>query len=669
MIRDLIGRDRRFSSVRGSSPRAEASSAPRKARGPLPAVETLEGRQLLSSFFTGATAVRPVQTRGGMYTVSMSGPGLVNVSRLGQGVVGLKLYGTTSATTVNIAMTRQKLHQSATGLTVGAITVVSGQLGSINAPGVSLVGTMTPLSGGANSLTFGSLGPNARVEVQGSLGSLGVGSMNLGPNGSVRIAGDLGQTLSVGGPMVLDGGQFVVGDSLSGALNLGSLEVKRGGQFVVGQDLSGGANITGNVTVDDNGIVAVGHDLGGLNVSRSLRLDDGGQFVVGNDLTGTVTIGQGLTLNNGGRFQVNRDVPGALTVTGNMTLGPQGTFSVGRDLTSLTVNGNLQVLPGGGPVSAGGNLNTLQINGMLIGQGSSTATDLAVGLDLGSITVTGAAPNQGSIQAANIDVGKSILGLDIRHGIFDSFITAGVSIIGGTPPNGGGNIGPDGPDAILNSEIRAGVNIDQLTINGHVRSTFPTNPGSTGYPTRILAGVDRKGVYSNGGLIDHFVITGSLIDSTVAASVSPSGGDGTLPSYGYNSPPPTCTPDPNAVNTYDAPAGTTTGGTVIAPVVYNNWTELSYYNQTLTGVHWNTTVDPVIDDCILFGAINPSFASQPLSATELADPNAVLPLPTQSTVLGGVISTNHGNEADFAGLLAADTRGVFIGRLPDSSGG
>jgi len=42
----------------------------------------------------------------------------------------------------------------------------------------------------------------------------------------------------------------------------------------------------------------------------------------------------------------------------------------------------------------------------------------------------------------------------------------------------------------------------------------------------------------------------------------------------------------------------------------------------------------------------------------------LLPLPTKSTVLGGVISTVHGDEADFAGIFAADARGVFVGPIP-----
>ena len=90
--------------------------------------------------------------------------------------------------------------------------------------------------------------------------------------------------------------------------------------------------------------------------------------------------------------------------------------------------------------------------------------------------------------------------------------------------------------------------------------------------------------------------------------------------------------------------------------MFNNWTELSYVDGKLVGVTYaSSSVDPTIDDFIYSGgSINPSFA-------------AAGALPSRSTVLGGVISTKHldpPDSADFAGLFAADTRGVFVGVLP-----
>lgn len=202
-----------------------------------------------------------------------------------------------------------------------------------------------------------------------------------------------------------------------------------------------------------------------------------------------------------------------------------------------------------------------------------------------------------------------------------------------------------------------------------------------------MAGEDRAGNFTSAGLIDKFQITGSLIDSVLAASVAPSGGNGLLPASGYNAIPPvrSTVPGDGGYNTYDAPYGTIAGGTVGHPINYDNYTERSYYNETaLPGTYYNKTIDPTIDDFILPGAINPSFASPPLSASALENNVTVtsgssssnnsittvmpsqqtLPLPTKLTVLGGVISTAHGDNRDYAGIFAEDTSGVFVGTLP-----
>src|SRR5262249_56650561 len=99
---------------------------------------------------------------------------------------------------------------------------------------------------------------------------------------------------------------------------------------------------------------------------------------------------------------------------------------------------------------------------------------------------------------------------------------------------------------------------------------------------RITAGEDRAGNCTSGGVIDNFQITGALIDSVLAASVAPYGGDGSLPTFAYGAPPPVVGPPPGDLgnNTYDAPAGFIVGGTVAAPLKFPNFSELSYYNKT-----------------------------------------------------------------------------------------
>ena len=649
MTRDISGRARRFTCAR--------------------AIETLEDRQLLSSFFTGPTPIRNVQTRGGIYTLTMNGPGLERVTQAGKGTVAITLLGTTQASTLDIALTRQLPHRQASPLQIASIKVNSGQLGGITAGGTAtLLGPITPLNGRVNTLQFNGLGPNATIDVNGPLGAFGVtGNVALGPNGHVHVTGNLAQTLTVGGTFAIDGGQFAIDNDLSGSLSAASINLSRGGRFVVGHDLTGSTQISGDLSAVSNGIFSIGHNLGGLDVGRSLNLDSGSQIAVGNDLTGTFAVGEGLSLANKAKISIGRDVLGGFTVDNDMALSGGGELAVGRQLNALTVNGNLTVAPSGGFIAVGGSLNTLTVNGAFIGKGPQSAVpDLIVGLNLASLNVLGGGANQGGLQNANIEIGKSLLGLNIPHGIFNSFITAGVAIDGGGGSGAGGNVGPDGVAAIYNSEIRAGVSIKNLTIGGDVQSTFATNPAtSTGYRTRIIAGETRDGTFNSGGLIDNFRITGALIDAVIAASVAPNGGNGKLPATGYGAPPSTSTSTPGDLgnNTYDEPAGTITGNTVGNPIKYPNYTELSYYNETLTGVSYNPA-DPTIDDLILPGSINPSFASPPLPPASLSDPTTKLPLPTTSTVLGGVISTPHGDEADYAGLFAADTRGVFVGPLP-----
>jgi hypothetical protein len=409
--------------------------------------------------------------------------------------------------------------------------------------------------------------------------------------------------------------------------------------------------------IGPRGVIDVEGDLGGLSVAHDVDLGPAGLIHVSQDVTGPVSIGGSLNLS-GGQFQINRDLTNSLSVGGNLTIGggsglsvgrdntetqiqgnlttsSGGTFNIGRDLGTLDVTGNIDTSVGG-MVQVGGNLNTLTVEGIIKGKGNQ---DIAIGLNLGMISVHSGSPNQGGVQSVNLDVGKNIQGVDITQGVFNSLITAGVRIDGGTPKDSF-NIGPDGAIAVFDSTITAGVQITNFTISGDVESDRPTNP-SGGF-TRIVAGVDKNGVYSVGGNIDNFQITGSLIDAVVAASVAPFGGDGELVLK------PGTTPGDNGFNTYDAPAGTISGtiGSGSVVVTFPNFTAPPF----------NRAIDPTIDDAVLPGSINMSYAP---SITK-----SPAPLPKTSTVLGGVISTPHGDDADYAGIFAADTRGVFVGVLP-----
>jgi hypothetical protein len=727
------GRRRRRSGDVGAS---RSGAVRRSSR---PQVEPLEGRALLS-FYTGPAMSRPVLVGNSFFTVAVTGGGFqtVRLKRNGHAIINLTGTGPNSVLTIGAA-TGKPHFSSSSPLQIDQINVKSGSIGAIQAPAANLVGSLI-LPGSVNLIAFNEIGPNAKLQV-GSVGALAVGDVDLGPTGLVQIPGGLGgSTAGSGaassiGSLEIDGGQFIVG-GVNGPLTVGSVSLQRGGQVFVSGDLTGGLTVSGDFQATTDGQLVVAGSVtgspvtaasgtatpttpsGAVQVGGKLELDSG-RIIVGKDMSGGLSAGS-MDVRDNGALSVGRDFSGGLDVLNGLTLASQGKVAVGRDLGALIVGGDLHFDPDAGAIGVSGNLTGgATIGGVFQGHGNGQ-TDLAVGLDLDGLTIAGGQPNLGGLQNAVIAVGKSLLGLNIVHGIFNSRIDAGVLIDGnGTQPTGG-NIGPDGTDAVFDSQIIAGVQINHLTIGGDVRSDFVTNPHPTGYPTRIIAGENPQGQFSSGGNIDNFQITGALIDSVVAASVQPFGGDGTLPPSGYTTQASNNNPGDGGFNTYDAPAGMITGGPVTAPVSYANWTPVNVFNETVTGTAWNTTIDPTIDDLILPGSINASFASAPLSQAQLSSGTVTitssngsagqstttqtssptgttisststnangqtstssitstqtvtlnLPLPTKSTVLGGVISTSHGDNpdaSDFAGLFAADARGVFVGTLPPSAG-
>jgi hypothetical protein len=350
----------------------------------------------------------------------------------------------------------------------------------------------------------------------------------------------------------------------------------------------------------------------------------GGQFVIGRDSLAPISILGDMTLSQDGHFTIGRDETGTLAVGGSVIINAGGQIAVGRNLTAFTVGGDVLINSGASGIVVGGNLSQMTVNGIFRGQGSATAIDMGVGLNLGSLTVLGGGDNQGGIQDANISVGKVLGELIVPHGIFRSLITAGVSIGSSTSSV---SVGADGTTALYNSEIDAGASITNLTFNGDVTSGFPTGD-TTGYPTRIIAGKTPTGNYVAGGTISNLVINGSLIDSVLAASVAPYGGDGSLPPpVPYGGTGRTFVPASAVFSNYNAPGGLTDN--------VKNYSIRSYVNGVLvpTAVY-DTTTDPNIHVTVLEnGTVN-------------------------ATVTGNVISTPHDDRFDFTGIFAVNTKGV-----------
>jgi hypothetical protein len=597
-------------------PAWESTPAQPHGIGNAPGLESLEGRQLLS-VFTGFSHVRNIATPSGIYNLQINGAGLLRPSPAGNGAIDLKVLGTDASSSLTITLVRPRYHLPSQLLSIRDLTIKSGQLGSLVADPVELDGSMTPLTTSMSTLEFGALGPGAQIDVQGAINTVNLGDVTLGPNGHVVIAGN-------------PNGPTTSSTSSSTANGTGTVTVVGTVTGTITATGSGSGSSTTPINLQTVGSVTI----------KTLAID-GGRFVILGDSAAPIQVQGNMSLSRNGLFAIGRDQTGSVSLGGSLTIDSGGQLLVARNLSSLSVNGDVLINPGASGIVVGGNLGSLTVNGIFRGQGSPSAVDLGVGLNLTRFTVNGGTQNQGGLQSANINVGKSIGTLSIAHGIFRSWITAGVSIDGGMGTTGGGTsstvtVGADGLNAIYNSEIDAGTSITNFTVGGNVTSGFPTGD-TTGYPTRIIAGKVRssdvtagpdKGTYSPNGTISNFRINGTLTDAVLAASVVPYGGDGTLPpTPQYGVPARTCGPAPAGFSNYQAPGGLT------------DQTTPNYSIRNVTGgqptgdAAWNEPPE-VLHDCVLEnGSVD-------------------------VTVTGGVVSTAHGDNFDFAGVFAVNTVGV-----------
>jgi len=648
MDRKVAGRPaRRVGGARDARPRLVA--------------ESLEGRTLLAGSVPMPQAL--AHTAGGAaYLIQVSGPGRVQVAPAGHGQVAINLLGTTAESQVTVTPRLIRARYAGTALQIGKIAVRSGQLGGFNAATTAdLDGPMSPLRGPVQSLQFAALAGPARIQVKGTLGQLAVGGdATLAAGGGIQVGGPL----TVGGNLTANGGALAATSiAVAGALTIGGSGLELGG--------AGALRVGGDLDINAGGLVHVAQDrTAPISIGGSLNIA-GGRLAVDRDLTTGLAIGGDLAVTARGSLAVGRDLADGLAVGGNLTAASGGMVTVGRNVAAIRVTGNVDT-GGGGQILVGGDVDAFLVSGTVTGRGVGSG-DITVGLDLDNFQVLGGAANAGGIKGLDLAVGKNINGLRVVHGIFASELTAGVQIDGaaGLPAAGldAANFGPDGVVAVFDTTILAGAAIRNLTIGGDVVSDRPTNPA--GLPTRIVAGLNRQGVPAPNGLIDNVRIEGRLVDAVLAASVAPAAPGGI----------------------YDRPAGTIEVGYVAGP----------------KSVEANFTAPPFAaakptDIVLPGGAINPSFAPPALppvgastvssttgpagtvvtttvfngngtetitttgptgtSSSTVPAPNMPIPLPSRPTVAGGVVSTAHDPDADYAGLFAANTAGVIVGGPP-----
>ncbi len=388
MLRDARAR------IRAGRPAIGEGLARDNARGGgrrrvAPALEALECRRLLSTYF-GPSRNRPVLAPSGAYMVQVSGPGAVEVRQAGHGAINLEAYGTNASTTLTITETAPRYHATGQPLLIRNLTIRSGQLGSLSALPVELNGRMTPLSGSVNLLAIGMIGPDAQVNIGGSVAAMVVSSIDLGPTGHVAIAGDVNTIVQPGLSTLLP-------------VTTTASPTTVGGSAISG--ITGTLNQYGQMTI---GSVTI----------------DGGRFLLGRDSLASIAINGDLVISHDGVFSIGRDQDGSFTVNGSVHLNSGGQLAVGRNLGSLAITGNLVVQPGSG-LAVDGALESLTVNGYFQGQGGAstpTAIDLGVGLNLSGLTVLGGLSGQGGLINANVRAGGSISGVGITYGATNSTI-------------------------------------------------------------------------------------------------------------------------------------------------------------------------------------------------------------------------------------------------------
>jgi hypothetical protein len=471
-------------------------------------IEDLERRRLLAgSFFKFST----VNFGGVAYFLAITGPGQVKTEKCGHQSVMIKLAGTTQDSQLTISAFNSRTRAATTPLSVKAVDVGSGRLGSIlGLTSTDLEGPISTLQGPVTSLQLDSIGPKAQINVvagnssqpsvNGNLGQLTVNrGITLGPAGFIDIGNDLTGTLSVSTNLTLNGGHINIGRDLSGTVTVGgNLTINDGGQLNVTRNLGGAAasassapaasttssssstasgastsstsgttsgastpSTSGGSSTSSSGGATAAASGGAISITGNVALDNGVLTVGGN--AGSVTIGGNFEASQEGKLAVTGNFSsltlnggGAGSNTGNLSLNPGGSITVGGNLSTLTVGNSVQI-GSNGQIQVTGNLSSLTVGDNLQ---ASAGGQIVVGGDLGTVSVTGVVQGKGPGAAGDIVVGDDL---------------AQLTVLGG----GNGLQGLQGVNISVKNNIQ-GLDIRNGIANSTIQAGFLINGGTPG---------------------------------------------------------------------------------------------------------------------------------------------------------------------------------------------
>lgn len=389
-------------------------------------LEALESRQLLTRAYPIPLGpppnVRNVVYDRTFYTMRLEGPGVIRTRGSGSDGIDVTLLGTTQESVLTVTRRPtspllrslginsnfQNPHGTGDALPVKRLEVRTGRLGGIDAPEwLDLVGPVSPLDGSVEVIRVNAIGPNARLDIAGDLGTLQADVVLLGQGGAVDVGGNVAGEVLVR-DFAIDGGQFLVGQDLGGPAGFETFRIDNGGLFFVGRDVlsefvvrqdaqfTGGGTLSvgndvrgpiavgGRLSATQGGRLVVGQNLARLEVGQALEVG-AGEVRVGNDLR-SLLVAQDLLVSQAGLLEVGRDLTGRLAVGGDLSIDA-ARFLVGRDLTAATLIGGSTLITNVGLWGIGRDVTqTIRIEGDLV---ITPGSELFVGRDLAGISVGG----------------------------------------------------------------------------------------------------------------------------------------------------------------------------------------------------------------------------------------------------------------------------------------
>ncbi len=390
-------------------------------------------------------------------------------------------FSATNTTSGAISLTN-----TATTLTVGAITETGGAVTINNTGAIAATGTVSTTGGGAVNLT-----------ASGSISESGAGS--IGTTGTLTTSSSAGASLTGANTA----NTFTATNSSSGAISLTNTSTT----LTVSGITQSGTSAGSNVTISQSGALSV---TGGISTTAAAN------GAIGLTSTAGMTVTAGLTAGGSGNLTLIANQTGATSggFNGIMINGP--TFQSGSGIVLVEgvggsgAGGAGVVIQGGGTIQTTGGTGTVSIDGT---GGNSTSggqegiiisgSGVVVTSGGGNVSITGVAGGSGAASAANIGVlinsgaqvsagGTGTVTVQGTGGGTGTNNNWGVDE-GGTVTSSGGNVAVTGVGGGIGGSGNTGVIVNGQVTAGGTGTVNVTGTGQGGNGVLVTGTVNSTG--------------------------------------------------------------------------------------------------------------------------------------------------------------------------------